>query len=196
MPENWPPGPPPPAPLDLVQDLLSTWYGHLDGGADELLDSPAALARWCSQHGVNVDAADVKPRHLDRARAVREGLRAVLARHNDASLPHDAAAIAALSELSDRLTVRVSLLPDLDLVPAADGVDRCLTRVLAAPLLVPRRDWERLKVCREPNCRTAFYDASRNGSRTWCSMAACGAASKQRAFIDRRRERRSTPAPA
>jgi predicted RNA-binding Zn ribbon-like protein len=193
--ENWPPGPPPPAPLDLVQDLLSTWYGRLDGTGIERLDGAAALADWCQAHGSKVDAGEVKPRHLDRARALREGLRAVLAGHNDASLPEDEAALSALSDIAGRLTVRVSLLADPDLVPTGDGVDSCLTRVLAAPLLVPRRDWERLKVCREPRCRTAFYDASRNGSRTWCSMAACGTASKQRTFIDRRRERRAAPSP-
>jgi predicted RNA-binding Zn ribbon-like protein len=34
--------------------------------------------------------------------------------------------------------------------------------------------WERLKVCARDTCRWAFYDASRNRSGRWCSMAGCG----------------------
>ncbi len=35
-------------------------------------------------------------------------------------------------------------------------------------------EWERLKVCARDTCRWAFYDASRNHARRWCSMAGCG----------------------
>ncbi|MDR7381806.1 CGNR zinc finger domain-containing protein [Promicromonospora iranensis] len=35
-------------------------------------------------------------------------------------------------------------------------------------------DWERLKVCARDTCRWAFYDASRNHARRWCSMSGCG----------------------
>jgi hypothetical protein len=45
---------PAPAPLDLVQDLVNTWFGHLAGGGDERLRSPADLARWCREHGALV----------------------------------------------------------------------------------------------------------------------------------------------
>ena len=194
MSEDWPPGPPPPAPLDLVQDLLSTWYGHLAGGGDELLGTPGELARWCGLHGTPVSEADVTPRHVERAHVVREGLRAALAAHNDAGLPHDRDALAALAEVGRRLRLSVTLADGPGLVPVDGGVDGCLARVLAAPLLAPRGDWQRLKVCREPRCRTAYFDASRNGSRTWCSMAACGTANKQRAFIERRRARNAAAA--
>ncbi len=32
----------------------------------------------------------------------------------------------------------------------------------------------RLRACANPECRWLFIDASRNGSRRWCDMAACG----------------------
>ncbi len=32
----------------------------------------------------------------------------------------------------------------------------------------------RLRACANPECRWLFVDASRNGSRRWCDMAACG----------------------
>jgi predicted RNA-binding Zn ribbon-like protein len=42
--------------------------------------------------------------------------------------------------------------------------------------------WERLRVCRRDVCRWAFYDASRNRSGHWCSMAVCGNRTKGRRF--------------
>ncbi|MFI6043666.1 CGNR zinc finger domain-containing protein [Nocardia sp. NPDC051321] len=46
--------------------------------------------------------------------------------------------------------------------------------------------WPRLKACREPSCRWAFYDHSRNHGRTWCSMNVCGNRVKVRASQRRR----------
>lgn len=33
---------------------------------------------------------------------------------------------------------------------------------------------DRIRLCAGPVCVLHFYDISRNGSRRWCSMAACG----------------------
>ncbi|HYH51840.1 MAG TPA: CGNR zinc finger domain-containing protein, partial [Acidimicrobiia bacterium] len=43
------------------------------------------------------------------------------------------------------------------------------------------------KVCRQPDCRWAYYDESRNRSRTWCSMESCGNRAKARSFRQRHR---------
>jgi predicted RNA-binding Zn ribbon-like protein len=51
--------------------------------------------------------------------------------------------------------------------------------------------WSRLKACRE--CRWAFYDHSRNGAGSWCSMAVCGSRVKQRAYHARRGASGSAP---
>ena len=42
--------------------------------------------------------------------------------------------------------------------------------------------WSRLKACPGEGCAWAFYDRSRNGSRTWCSMAVCGNRVKTRRY--------------
>jgi len=47
--------------------------------------------------------------------------------------------------------------------------------------------WARLKVCRSDSCRWAFYDASKNRSGAWCTMAVCGNRNKVRAYQRRRR---------
>ncbi|HET9678996.1 MAG TPA: ABATE domain-containing protein [Gammaproteobacteria bacterium] len=41
---------------------------------------------------------------------------------------------------------------------------------------------ERIKQCPSDNCAWLFLDTSKNRSRTWCSMKACGNSAKVRAF--------------
>jgi predicted RNA-binding Zn ribbon-like protein len=181
-----------PAPLDVVQDLVNTWFGRLSGGGDEGLQSPVDLARWCRGHGVPVADEAVTEGELELALIVREGLRAVLARHNDAVQPVDEAALDKLEGIAPELGLRVSFSDDEPgLHPQAGSpVRQMMATLLAAAVLAGRdRTWHRLKVCREPRCRAAFYDGSRNASGVWCSMSACGTAAKQRAFVERRRAR-------
>ena len=42
--------------------------------------------------------------------------------------------------------------------------------------------WARMKACPADNCREAFYDHSRNRSRTWCEMSICGNRAKARTY--------------
>jgi predicted RNA-binding Zn ribbon-like protein len=181
-----------PSNLDLVQDLVNTWFGRISGGGDDGLQSPADLARWCREHGAPVADDAVTPGELELALTVREGLRAALAHHNDAVQPVDEAALDRLEEVAPGLGLRVSFTDGGPGLRPQDGspVRRMMAALLAAAVPAGRdRTWDRLKVCREPRCRAAFYDGSRNGSGVWCSMSACGAAAKQRAFVERRRAR-------
>lgn len=182
-------GAPIPAPLVPALELVNTWFGHLAGGGDENLAGPADLARWCRARGVDVADDEVTDADVELAHVVREGIRAALAPHNGSGQPEDAAALQLLEHVAPGLELRVTLDGTPDLVPLGRGVQDALARALAGPVLAGERAWSRLKVCRDPRCRTAFYDASRNGSGVWCSMAVCGAANKQRAFVERRRAR-------
>ena len=40
--------------------------------------------------------------------------------------------------------------------------------------------WGRLKACDRDTCLWAYYDASRNQARRWCTMATCGSYIKTR----------------
>jgi predicted RNA-binding Zn ribbon-like protein len=188
---------PPPAPLDLVTGLLDTWFGRTDSVAthpDEGLRTPADLAGWCRAHGTDVADDAVGEDDLALARTVRAGLRSVLARHTEPDVAEGAEETAARARLDEaaaglRVRARVAVDPPR-LEPEEGGVRGLLALAVTAPLAVDARTWSRLKACREPRCRTAFYDASRNGSGVWCSMGACGAAAKQPAFVERRRARR------
>ena len=52
----------------------------------------------------------------------------------------------------------------------------------------PERD--RVRQCADAECGWFFLDTSRNGSRRWCSMKACGNRNKARRHVRRRREAR------
>jgi predicted RNA-binding Zn ribbon-like protein len=74
------------------------------------------------------------------------------------------------------------------LEPAGTGAGVMLGRVLAAMVLAEREGtWERVKICREDTCQVAFFDRSKNHSKTWCSMGVCGNRNKTRSYRSRRR---------
>ena len=47
--------------------------------------------------------------------------------------------------------------------------------------------WPRMKACPNDRCHWAFYDRSRNRSRTWCTMSVCGNRAKARSYRARHR---------
>jgi len=78
------------------------------------------------------------------------------------------------------------------LAPVRPGLDGALGRLLAiAHGAMHDGTWSRLKACPAEDCEWAFYDSSKNRSRTWCNMAVCGNREKARAF--RARHRRGAP---
>jgi predicted RNA-binding Zn ribbon-like protein len=180
---------PAPPPLDLVQDFVNTRdVGH---DQDEFTD-PARLARWLHDRGLLDERIRLDQRHLDQAIVVREGLRALLLENNGAALAEDRAAIQALDEAASALPVRIRHTTATLLEPAEPDAPSSGLAAILAVTVSARVDgsWSRLKACRERDCRWVFYDASKNRSGTWCSMAVCGTEAKKRAFIERRRRRR------
>jgi predicted RNA-binding Zn ribbon-like protein len=97
----------------------------------------------------------------------------------------------ALPDLDDVLgTLPVRLAWDGGSVvaqPARDGVDGALARIgLAAHDSVAAEVWWRLKICAFDECEWAYYDHSRNRSRSYCEYG-CGNKLKTRAYRARRR---------
>ena len=76
----------------------------------------------------------------------------------------------------------------LELAPGANPLDAVLFRILrqAADLLTCF-DPARLKICCNPECGWLFLDTTRNASRRWCDMAACGNRAKARRFYRKKR---------
>ncbi len=178
---------PAPEPLALVQRFVNTRnYFH---GGDRLADAEGANA-WLAERGLLMAGERVGEAGRRRLVAFREGLRGLLLAHNGGPR----ADAEALNELVASAALRVAFGPDGSLVlrPETEGgpADRVLARLLAV-MAQSEADgtWERLKACRNEECRWAFYDASKNRSGSWCTMAVCGARHKMRAY--RRRKSKS-----
>lgn len=170
----------------MVQAFINTNYDLRDDHGAELLDSPARLRDWLERRGLVGGDADVTPIALRRALAVREGLRALLVAKR---AQRDDALIESLNEAAGHLPVTVRLEPDEpDFAAASDTVQAALGVIVSyAAVAMLDGTWSRLKAC--PECRWAFYDHSRNGAGSWCSMAVCGSRVKQRAYHARRARR-------
>lgn len=145
--------------VDLVIDFLNTVNHdtHID-----VLDDPVAWQAWVTERELTEGPADL--------RAVRAALRAAV---GDPVAPVSAS-VAVTIELP------VGGMPRL---VARDVVGAVFA---AASRLAVRGQWERVKICPADDCRWAFYDRSRNHSRTWCSMQVCGNREKARSWRGRR----------
>jgi predicted RNA-binding Zn ribbon-like protein len=172
---------PAPRPLRLVQAFVNTV--DREHGPD-LLDDPAGLEAWLDRH---LMPALVSAAELDRARDVREALRALLLANNGE--PHDQGAQAVLERAWRRARLEAAFPADgAALVPRAEGVDAALGRILAAAFgAMLDGSWKRLKACPRDVCGWAFFDRSTNASATWCSMRVCGGRVKAGAYYRRRR---------
>ena len=73
--------------------------------------------------------------------------------------------------------------------PGPDRLAGAVAREAVASFarLVARAELRRIKLCANPDCRWAFYDATRNLRRRWCDSATCGNLMKVRRFRARRR---------
>lgn len=150
--------------VDLVVDFLNT-VDH-DAHTDVLSD-PDAWRRWLADRGLRDGATD--------AGAVRSALRAAVGDALDMSDEPAAATVPVTVEL-----------------PAGGAPRLVATDVVSAVLAAASRlavlgQWERVKICPADDCRWAFYDRSRNHSRTWCSMQVCGNREKARTWRSARR---------
>ena len=173
---------PAPGDLALVERFVNT--ADLETGEDQLGD-PEQLATWLREAGLasQSDAFDESGRA--RVLAVREALRSLLLTNHGELV--DPAAIAVLDGAA-RVVVAFDADGSARLAPAHDGVDGVLAGLLG---IVARAQaegtWSRLKACPADACGWAFYDRSRNRSRTWCNMSVCGNRAKARSYRARQR---------
>jgi predicted RNA-binding Zn ribbon-like protein len=172
-----------PGELTLIQDFVNTVDKET---GEEFLGSPDTLGAWLAEHGLAEPGAPFGHEDVAVAVAIREDLRALLLANNGGELDPDVP--AALSDAADRarLTVAIDESGRASVTSRAGGIDRVAGRLLG---IVARAQaegtWERLKACPWHTCHEAFYDHSRNGSRTWCSMAVCGNRAKAAAYRQR-----------
>jgi len=157
-----------------------------DEGTEDLT-TPQDVADWLREHGLLPEPADATREDLDLALALRAGLKeAFTDNHQRAATdpPRDGALQIAAAELP--LTLGGSTTHPR-LRPVHQGVRGGLSLVLVAvQAAVADGTWKRLKICADDECGWAFFDASKNQSRSWCEWG-CGNRAKTRTYRARRR---------
>lgn len=165
----------------LALDLLNTRWNK-EGVTQDLLESTDGLAVWLAANGLGDGGpagADVL-RHLLQA---REALRTAV----DGS-PEEGAplvdAVLAHGRVRVRMTARGALeepeFADPAWAPAWLAARNYLELLAQAP--------DRIRSCAHESCVLRFFDTSRNGTRRWCSMAACGNRAKASRHYARSKE--------
>jgi predicted RNA-binding Zn ribbon-like protein len=168
---------------ELLVEFVNT--RDVEEETDSIAD-PERLGAWIEERTTE-QPGDLDDDDLRRVLALRESLRSLLLTNNGEE--SDAADLVPLREAAERTRIRTAFSPDgsLTLSPARAGVSGFEARLLLAiERLQSHGAWPRLKACTVDDCRWAFYDTTRNHSRTWCSMDVCGNREKTRRYRERK----------
>ncbi|HEX5982951.1 MAG TPA: CGNR zinc finger domain-containing protein [Solirubrobacterales bacterium] len=152
----------------------------------DTIGSPEGLTDWIADR-TGEYLPDLDGDDHARALALRESLRALLRANNGFEV--DEGELEPLREAAERSRYRSAVSPEgrLTIEPARSDLSGFEARLLLALERVQSHGaWPRLKACTEESCQWAFYDTTRNGSRTWCSMDVCGNRAKTRRYRSRR----------
>ncbi|WP_369236667.1 CGNR zinc finger domain-containing protein [Streptomyces sp. R21] len=164
-------------PLSL--DLLNTRWMH-EGAVQDLLTDTDGLAVWLAAGGLDFPADDAVLRHVLQA---RDALRSAV----DGSLKEGADRVdAVLAHGRIRAT----------LTAAGPGEEPEFSDPAWGPAWLAARSYlelldtapDRIRRCAHGSCILHFFDTSRNGTRRWCSMAACGNRAKASRHYARTKE--------
>ncbi|MER7505014.1 CGNR zinc finger domain-containing protein [Nonomuraea pusilla] len=160
----------------LALDLVDTvWVEH--GTRLDQFDDPEGVRAWLSEHGLpGGDEPDRVRGPLVEARdAVRDALEG---RGPD-----------RLNDVLDRGSCRPRLGPDgpSESVVIEDAAWHAPWVAAASFVRLLGERPDRVRRCANPECPLWFLDASKNGSRRWCSMEVCGNRAKVGRFNQRHR---------
>jgi len=163
----------------LLVELVNT--RDIEEETDSIAN-PRDLQVWIRERtGDYVDVSDDEA--LQRLLALRESLRALLRTNNGEEI--ETGELTPLEEAAERSRFRTtfSAAGRLDIAPARSDLSGFEARLLLAiERLQTQGAWPRLKACTDDECQWAFYDTTRNHSRTWCSMDVCGNRQKTRRY--------------
>jgi hypothetical protein len=183
---------PAPGGVALVQDFLNTKAieEHPDLLADPVLAQSwvtNAVQAWSTTRGDEELPPTLTPADVTKLHALRATIAGLIT--GDVSGSPGIGSVAASFALSDGGDVRLE--------PAGSGW-RWLASALWGEILLSQQTgtWRRLKQCHNPDCRSTFYDRSKNNSGVWHNVKVCGNAVNLRASRARRRQHSDTTAGA
>ncbi|MFD0147959.1 CGNR zinc finger domain-containing protein [Streptomyces sp. NPDC055721] len=181
-----------PGSLGLVQDLLNT----ISAGAPrlpDLLDDidtaqqwvDEATSQWSAGVGQAVPEVTLDADSLAELRSFRDDMQALASKGTGAG-QEGSAAVPVLHTATAALQLGEDGIVRLE--PRGTGWRRLAALVVAAAFEGQRADTRRrLKTCRNPRCKAAFYDRSRNNSGVWHDVKTCGNTANLRAYRARQR---------
>jgi predicted RNA-binding Zn ribbon-like protein len=193
----------------LSLDFANTADWHASDQPVEFLTSYRELVAWSrhvgilTEHQVQhlVKQAARRPTDatavLERAIALREAIYRIFAAVSQGHGPRAADLAVLNAELSTALA-------QSRIVPAAEsfawdwtGSDEALDRMLWPVVhdvadLLTSEELARVGQCADDRCGWLFVDVSRNRSRRWCSMEACGNRAKARRHYRRSQDSQKT----
>lgn len=150
------------------------------------IETPEQLVAWIAEQ-TGEYLAEPNPAEMRRVWGLRASLRSLLLANNGGESREGA--LTPLREAAERSRYRPALDDDgsLTLEPARADLSGFESRLLLAiERLQAQGAWPRLKACTDEGCQWAFYDTTRNRSRTWCSMEECGNREKTRRYRGRK----------
>jgi predicted RNA-binding Zn ribbon-like protein len=168
--------------------------------AEEQWIGPTEFAGWLSEHvGTPADLA-VTAADLAAAKELRDALVTIMLDHAGHGVSADelaeaenrVAKIGAAHPLTTSPTVH-----GVKLVPLQSGVAGVLGGVLAAATtVILEGHWDRMRACGNPQCRTAFYDRTRNSSGAYWPSNTCGSKMAMRSYRKRKASAAATTVAA
>lgn len=179
-----------PGQLETVRRFINTWSvpNHTRVETDTLPRLVRRPDEWHAQFGAKRSS---KLDSLDRLQHLRADLRgACRAGQGSEDTLNNWFSDIALTTQARRIDGVIRLTFES---PEKSFTALIVTAVASA---IAAGEWHRLKTC--PDCRWAFYDHTRNGSKRWCGMAkgapdgrACGTIAKVTAYRIRQAEKSS-----
>ena len=178
-------------------DFGNTALAADDDPAGDVLASVDVFLAWCRHTGLDVNSTGndgrAVLRELDRLR--RAVVAIALAIADGAEVPDSAVEDLRVIHAEGLRRARARAAPSLgwswpDASPARHAeyllADQAVELFRHGPLA-------RLKAC--DDCRYAFIDTTKNGSRRWCSMDDCGKEAKMARYIAKRAARTRAARP-
>ncbi|WP_432174937.1 CGNR zinc finger domain-containing protein [Streptomyces sp. Tue6028] len=160
-------------------DLLNTRWNR-DGETQDLLTDTEGLAVWLAANGLDFPAEDAVLRHTlqarDALRSAVDGISPQAVARIDAVLAHGRVRLTLTEQGPDENAE----FDDPSWGPAWLAARDYLALLDTAP--------DRIRGCAHEACILHFFDTSRNGTRRWCSMAACGNRAKASRHYARTKE--------
>lgn len=192
---------------NLCLDFLNTveWRGDAEHRIERLTDYDEFLVWACAARVIESDRADYYRREATERPDAAAGVvrQAIALRENLVELLNRRQGSQTLSDINALL---LQFPREAALISGDQGfswrfgggdrlADTLWPLLWSAGALLTGRELDRLSHCQNARCGWFFLDHSRNRSRRWCSMDACGNRAKARRHYARQKSGAASPMP-